>query len=128
MLRDTKNKEWLEDKVIKGRGFAKTLEYPTVNLAKPELLKNNKKGVYLAKVQIGKISYYGLLYYGPRKIFKEVEDIAEIFVLDFNKEIYGRKIKYQLLNFIRCVMDFDSPYDLAGQLKRDLRQAKRMIK
>ena len=115
-------------KVIKGIGLAKTLGYPTVNLENPQILKKRKKGVYLCRAKFNKNYYFGLLYFGPRLIFEEIKDILEIFIFDFNKEIYGKKIMFRLLKYIRGILDFEDTEKLKEQIAIDFETASNLIK
>lgn len=114
--------------VIHGRKMGKKFGFPTINLADPAILSSHQDGVYAARVSIEGNKYSGLLYKGPRLILGETETILEIYLLNFNQEIYGQTVSFRLLGFIRGVMNFNKPQDLKKQLAKDLRQAKRMIK
>lgn len=128
MSQNSGNKLWFKSKIIKGKGIAKTFGYPTVNLHNPEILKGEKEGVYLCEVRISGAIFNGLLYYGPRLVLKENKLIVEIYILEFNKDIYEEDIEYRLKDFIRGVLDFKNFEDLKTQIDKDFAQAKNLIK
>jgi len=121
-------KRWLSGRVIAGRGLAKTLGYPTVNLDNPEIMKSKKQGVYLCKLNFDNKYYFGLLYYGPRLVLGEEHNILEIYIIGFLKDIYGKTIKFHLIKYIRSIMNFDNTLDLKKQIKLDFELALKLIK
>lgn len=120
--------DWFSATVVKGKGLAKKLEYPTLNLDKPWLLSGNKEGVYACRVKIRGNTFKGVLYFGPRLILGETEKILEIFVFDFDKEIYGEIVSFQVLNFIRGVQNFPNFNAFKQQLELDCQKAKEILK
>jgi len=119
MSPDTKN-NWLKGKVIKGAQLGRKLGFPTINLDNPEVMAGFNPGVYASKVKIeGKI-YKGLLYYGPKFIQGETKNALEIYILDFDKEIYGQEVVFQITNFIRPPIKFSDLDLLKKQMNEDL--------
>ncbi|OGG26794.1 hypothetical protein A2960_01330 [Candidatus Gottesmanbacteria bacterium RIFCSPLOWO2_01_FULL_39_12b] len=121
------DKIWLKAKVIEGKKLGRTLGYPTLNLDQPYLLTGKKEGVYACKMKIGGKLYHGALYYGPRLILKEKNNILEIFVFDFTKAIYGQEVSFQVLDYIRPVKKFGNLIDFKKQLESDCRKAKSIL-
>lgn len=115
---------WFKAKVIPGKQIGRTLGYPTLNLSDPKILAGFETGVYAAFVKIGVKIYQGVLYFGPRKVLSETNNIIEIFLLNFGSQIYGEKISFRLIQFIRKVMDFSNFDFLKKQIEKDVNQAK----
>jgi riboflavin kinase/FMN adenylyltransferase len=115
----TDSKKWYQSRVTHGKKLGRTIGYPTINLDNPELLEEEKEGVYGALVNIDGKIYQGALYYGPRKVLKETTNVIEIFVFDFSKELYDQKVTFSLHAFIRGVMDFADFSLLKKQLESD---------
>lgn len=111
---------WYEGIVISGSQLGRTLGFPTANLD-PTILKDvSKGGVYAASVRIDGQAYTGALYIGPRLILDETKRVLEIFVLDFDGDLYGKTLDFQLGGFVRGPMDFDSFEALTAQLEADV--------
>ena len=127
MSQNLKNNSWLLGKIVSGKGLARTMGYPTINLDNPNILAGQKEGVYLTQIKIQKLEYNGLLYYGPRLVLGETNTILEIFVMGFNGSVYGDWIDFRILKFIRGVMDFKSLDDLKKQIELDFDQAIKFI-
>jgi len=118
---------WLSGKIIKGRGLAKKFKSPTLNFSNPNILLEQKEGVYVCFLKINKKRYQGILYYGPRLILNEKENILEIFVFDFDKEIYGETVFFQLADFIRKPKNFSNFNSFKKQLKLDKQKAIKIL-
>jgi riboflavin kinase/FMN adenylyltransferase len=54
----------------------------------------------------------------------DLEPIYEIHILNFNQEIYGKKISFELLDFIREEKKFESLDALKQQVKMDIDKIK----
>ena len=91
----------IKSKIIKGEGIGKSIGFRTANLDVKNLEKANLKkfGVYTCKVKLKEKFYKALLHYGPKKTFNN--DIsAEILIIGFNQDIYGKKLEVEIFNKI----------------------------
>lgn len=122
--------KWYQAKVIKGQKRGKKLGFPTLNLDNPSLLEGFKGGVYAVEVSVDEKVYRGLLYFGPRLIWNETENVLEIYVLDFDKEIYGKTISFKVVKYIREVINFplSNIQAFKAQLKLDVLTAQKIFK
>lgn len=68
-----------------------------------------------------------MLYFGPRLIFKEKENIAEVYLFGFNKEIYGKGIKVKIIKYIRGVSKLETAAQLKNQLQKDEKKVKQIL-
>lgn len=114
---------WFNGRVLKGDQTGRTIGFPTINLD-PSIIEGTidklEKGVYAARVKMHDIIYKGALYYGPRVVKNETHNVLEIHVLDFDKEVYGETIMFEIVHFVRPVMDFNSLERLQEQIKSDI--------
>lgn len=111
---------WYEGVVISGSQLGRTLGFPTANLDVAILDHVTQDGVYAANVRIDSQAYKGALYIGPRLVLDETKRVLEIFVLDFDGDLYGKTLEFQLGTFVRGPMDFDSFDALITQLEADV--------
>jgi len=114
-------------KVIHGSKIGQKLGFPTINLENPNLLEGEKEGVYAVKVKIKNTIYNGLLFYGPRVILGEKNKILEIYLFNFDKQIYGELITFQIASYIRPVKNFASSGKYKKQLAFDSQKAKQIL-
>ena len=68
--------------------------------------------------------YKGIANYGLRPTVSQNEQCAlEVHILDFDKEIYGEKIKVRFLKKIRDEKKFNSLDELKYQIEKDISSA-----
>ena len=121
---------WLEGRVIKGDQTGRTIGFPTINLL-PAILDDRistlEKGVHAAWVKIDSKLYKGALYYGPRVVKNETHDVLEIHILDFDDVVYGDTVSFQIKEFVRPIMDFESLEELKDQITKDILTVRKLL-
>jgi len=114
---------WYQAIVVPGKKMGRFLSFPTINLF-PSLMREQRKGVYASRIKIKGHEYFGVLYYGPRLILGETKNVLEIYVFDFNQEIYGETVSFQPQKYIRGVMNFTDTKSFQAQLQLDCQRAR----
>lgn len=112
--------------VVNGDKLGRQLGYPTANLKieKYKLIPGN--GVYIVRVFIGDRVFKGLLSIGTRPtITDKSEKRVEVYILDFDRDIYGKEIKLEFFKKIRDDQKFDSIDDLVKQMDLDKSEAEK---
>jgi len=121
---------WLKGTILHGDQTGRTIGFPTINLD-PTIIDSNidslEKGVHAAWVKIHDTLYKGALYFGPRIVKNETHNVLEIHVLDFDKEVYGETVMFEIINFVRPIMNFDSIEELKDQIKKDITSVKDLL-
>ena len=114
--------------VVHGQAIGRTLGFPTANISldSPDKLVP-KAGVYAARVSLGDSSLRGMLYIGNRPSVRNHPELhIEVNLLDFNGEIYGRRISISVIDHIRDEQRFESLDQLQEQLAKDKLQTIRL--
>ena len=111
----------LTGKVVKGQQLGRELGFPTANL---ELDSEHKiipsYGVYAAQALIDGVLHNGMLYIGTKPtIDGSSKEVTEINLFDFSQDLYGKKIKLLLHNYIRDDIKFANIESLKVQLGND---------
>lgn len=107
--------------VISGDQRGKQLGYPTANIK----LDDNDKllpglGIYAAIVLIDNEEYKSLLSIGKRPTFyNNGEIIPEVYIYNFDKNIYGQKLTVEVIEKIRREEKFSTPEELISQMHKD---------
>ena len=118
----------LNGKVIKGNGVGRTIKYPTANIEIKEIYKLiPPKGVYLVKIYLGENEFSGMMNIGNRPTINGLNQTIEVHIFDFDKDIYGKKLKVCFVKKIRKEKKFDSLPSLKRQLKKDEENCKRIL-
>jgi riboflavin kinase/FMN adenylyltransferase len=116
-------------KVVHGVGRGHTLGFPTVNLEMSDDLFP-KPGVYAVEVQWNQQVFRGVANIGSNPTFPSLKEgqegrlSLEVFILDFNQEIYGEEIQVGFKKRIRDEIRFDSAAQLVEQIRKDIQWAK----
>ncbi|MBT8183218.1 MAG: bifunctional riboflavin kinase/FAD synthetase [Eudoraea sp.] len=113
--------------VKKGKGLGKQLNFPTANLHVEEEYKLiPKNGVYVVKSLIENKVVFGMMNIGYNPTVNMEQQAAadhpksiEIHFLDFDENLYGKKLQVQIIERIRDEQKFDSLNGLQIQLQKD---------
>ena len=105
----------------------KDIGYPTANLQVNEEDLVPRIGVYVAQVISEGKCYGGVLNLGYNPTFGGQQLLAETHIFDFNKDIYGKPIKLNLLKFVRDEWKFPGIKELAWQISQDVIEAKKVL-
>lgn len=113
---------FLEETVVEGEHLGRQLGFKTANLIYPDNLVTIGKGVYKAKVEYDGQIFDGVANYGLRPtVSNDGKEILEVHILNFDKEIYGEKIKVTFLKKIRDEKKFNSLDELKVQINEDVK-------
>lgn len=115
----------LKGTVIVGRKRGKTLGFPTANIL---LNQDILHGIYISETTLDSLSYPSLTFIGIAETFGETSPLAETYILNFDEDIYGKKITVTLLKKIRHSKKFDSADKLIKQMQKDEQEAKKYFK
>ncbi len=117
--------------VIKGKGRGRNLGFPTANIRAYDVHNEKKlipcEGVYAVVVEVDSISYMGALHIGPKPTFDEMDKVVELHLLDFDRNIYGKQIKIEFIEYVRAVSSFESVQDLIVQMDRDVEKIRKIL-
>ena len=118
---------FLSGKVVKGHSRGKELGFPTANLKIDEDKIIPKNGVYLVKSKIDHQDIYGMMNIGYNPTFNNKSKKIETHFFNLNKNLYGKIIKIELLEYIREEKRFETVDDLIQRLKLDREKCLKLI-
>lgn len=106
--------------VKQGMNLGKRIGFPTANLHLSDPMKAvPKDGVYAVRVALENTIYNGMMNIGTSPTILEKSWGIEIFIDNFNKNIYNKALRVQLIDRIRDEKRFESIDDLVNQIKKD---------
>ena len=111
----------IEGIVVKGNGFGRGFGFPTANVdIQSETKLIPADGVYYVNVNHKGDIFKGLLSIGTNPTIGENgKRTIEAYIMDFDRTIYGEKIRLEVLEFLRPQITFDSIELLIEQMKKD---------
>jgi riboflavin kinase/FMN adenylyltransferase len=111
-------------RVVHGRQLGRDLGFPTANihLARREL---PLEGVYAVLVYVvGEKPLFGVANIGFRPTTSEKDKVFEVYIFNFNDDIYGKRIAIEFCGKIRDEQRFASLEELKLQIEKDIKIAK----
>lgn len=113
--------------VVVGKQLGRQIGFPTMNIYPPndKLLPPN--GVYVSNVFIDDEKFYAVTNIGVNPTVDGDELIVESHIFDFDREIYGKIAKVEILKQVRLEKKFNSLDELKAQIARDILQAKKYL-
>ncbi len=113
-------KFYVEGQVVEGahRG-ADILGFPTINITYPDWKYPVKHGVYKVQVAAEDQVYSGIANFGGRPTFDDDKELLEVYIKDFDGDLYGKNVKVSFVGYMRSIRKFADPAELAAQLEQD---------
>jgi riboflavin kinase/FMN adenylyltransferase len=111
--------------VVHGDNLGKQIGFPTANLsAHSEQFPPN--GVYFAEAKIDNQLLRGLVNLGVRPTVSSGKHarVLEIYLFDFDRDIYGKDVEVRFLKYLRPEKKFASVEALKQQIAEDVRAAR----
>jgi len=117
----------IRGKVVKGRerGGSK-LGFPTANIKLHDELCP-KMGVYAVTVETIKGNYKGVANIGYSPTFDDHLFTIEVHILDFSADIYGTRIRVNMIRRLRDEKKFSSLEELSAQIRSDIETARKLL-
>lgn len=114
--------------VVEGDRRGRTIGYPTANIALEPGCEPHE-GIYAVRVRVegDDTLHHGAGYIGYRPTFETDRLFLEVFIFDFDRDIYGKAITVQFNGFIRPDKKFDNLDGLLTQMKHDCDKAKKIL-
>jgi riboflavin kinase/FMN adenylyltransferase len=108
-----------------GQRRGRTLGFPTANLENIRTLVPGD-GVYAVQVNLDGQARPGAANVGPNPTFGEHARKVEVHLIDFEGDLYGRRLGVTFRKRLRPTRPFAGPADLVEQLRQDVAEARRM--
>ncbi len=119
----------LTGKVIRGKGLGRQLNFPTANLHIEESYKIIPgNGVYVVKSIIDEQQVYGMMNIGTNPTVNGTGISVEVHFLNFESDLYDKKIQVNLFARLRDEQRFASVEALRDQLEKDKKNALDLIR
>lgn len=118
-----------EGTVVHGAGIGHKIGFPTANIVLvEEMMLLPADGVYEVNFSIGASGYKGVMNIGvkPTVDSNSVRTI-EIHLLDFSEDIYGKRVRVELVRRLREEQLFDSMSALRLQIEKDVARVRNNI-
>ena len=116
----------LSQTVTHGFRFGRTIGIPTINFTVPDHVLVPERGVYITRVYLPDgSSFAGVTNVGTRPTVSDSGKVSiETFLLDFDGDLYGRRIRLEFCRRLREEKKFESPQQLKDEVGKNIAQAR----
>jgi riboflavin kinase/FMN adenylyltransferase len=120
----------ISGKIAHGDKLGRTIQFPTINL--PLWTPLPLSGIFAVRVYGLDIAGHGFLLgaanVGTRPTVKENgKPLIEVFLLDFQGDVYGQRVVVEFVKRIRAEEKFDSLDAMTVQMKRDIEEVRQVF-
>lgn len=118
----------LEGQVIHGQHRGSSIGFPTANIALSKEYIMPKPGVYACFATVDDQRYAGMCNIGHNPTFNYQQELSfEVHLFHIQKDLYGKRMQVELVQYIRPEMKFKNIQNLILQLNQDQRDIQRIL-
>jgi riboflavin kinase/FMN adenylyltransferase len=117
---------FLAGAVVHGRERGRKIGFPTANL-EPATECVPPDGVYATRMILPDGGFAAITNIGMRPTFGETSRSIEAHIFDFNRDLYGMRVKLEFVERIRIEQKFESAEALSRQIADDVARAKEIL-
>ncbi len=120
----------IEGRVEHGDKRGGAIGFPTANLPMGEY-QHPARGVYAVRAKVGrggKAKWLdGVANFGTRPTFKGRDEVFEVHLLNFSGDLYDKRLRVAVIDYIRSEVRFSNPDELKAQIAADCGEASRIL-
>jgi riboflavin kinase / FMN adenylyltransferase len=117
----------IEGVVVEGQHLGRQLGFPTANVGAGDYVRP-KLGVYATRTRLADgREVPGVANFGENPTTGLVEARLEVFLFDFDEDLYGQTLETDLIAFLRPELNFSGLETLVDQIKLDVAQARKRL-
>ena len=113
----------ISGRVANGDQLGRTIGFPTANISIKRKL-SPVLGVYSVLIEHNSKMYAGVCNVGKRPTLGGTKTLLEVFIFDFNQEIYGDPVKVVFKQKCRDEIKFGSIEELKKQIQKDVEKSR----
>jgi len=117
----------LEGYVITGTGRGADLGFPTANLDIEPERALPEDGIYATWAYIDNQRYQSVTNIGKRPTFGESERTVEVYIINFQGNLYRHELKIDIIERLRREERFNTIEELKKQIEEDIKQASAIL-
>ena len=118
---------FVEGEVVKGAQRGRMLGFPTANIAL-DASNRLRHGVYAVTLEARETLHWGVASFGKRPTFDDGPPLLEVFVFDFDGDLYGETVEVAFYDFLRGEEKFASVEALIAQMHADVEAARATLR
>jgi riboflavin kinase/FMN adenylyltransferase len=112
--------------VVRGAGRGSKLGFPTANVERVDTLLP-PDGIYAGKAWVEKNAFPAAISLGTNPTFNEQALKVEVYLLDYQGDLYDRPLQVDFITRLRDTIKFDSAEKLIDQMTHDVEETRRIV-
>jgi len=112
----------LRGHVVAGAGRGAALGFPTANLEPNPEQALPADGVYASRASINGKDFLSLTNIGTKPTFGDKRRAAEVYIVDYQGDLYGHEIQVEFVEQLRSEKKFNSVEELKKQMTEDVKR------
>jgi riboflavin kinase/FMN adenylyltransferase len=117
----------LHGRVIAGASRGAKLGFPTANLEVDPEQALPAEGVYASQTYIDGEAHKSMTYIGKNPTFGGQQCTVEIYILDYEGNLYGSQLEVDLIERLRGEQQFATAEELKQQISQDVKQGREIL-
>jgi riboflavin kinase / FMN adenylyltransferase len=118
----------MRGQVVDGDKRGRTLGFPTANLVPDPRFVVPDHGIYACRAEVAGETHVAAVNVGVRPTFKTGRGLlVEAFLLDFDRDLYGRELRLFFLERLRGERRFETVDALIEQTGKDVEETRRIV-
>lgn len=117
----------LRGRVISGASRGAKLGFPTANLEVDPEQALPAEGVYVSQAYINGEAHKSMTYIGKNPTFGGHQCTVEVYILDYQGDLYGSQLEVDLIERLRGGQQFATAEELKEQISRDVKQGREIL-
>jgi riboflavin kinase / FMN adenylyltransferase len=113
--------------VVAGFGRGKGLGFPTANMDVEPKQALPPDGVYATRAYVDGQTFQSLTSIGLRPTFGKGNRSIEVYILDYQGDLYGKNLKVEFIERLRPEKKFTSPEELSKQIEEDVARGREIL-
>ncbi len=120
---------YLSGEVIRGAGRGRTINFPTANIDYPNSKVIPSNGIYACWAHLGNERFMAATNIGFNPTFTPDRQTPslEAYLLDFDRDIYGQRLKLEFVSRIRNELKFNSVEALIWKIQEDVDKTRELL-
>ena len=117
----------LSGPVVVGDKRGRLLGFPTANIEVPPDRAFLADGIYATRALLDNRLLDSITYVGSKPTFEGETRATEVYIFDFDEDVYGRHLSVDFLALVRSDMRFSGVQELIEQMNNDVAEARKVL-
>lgn len=113
--------------VVPGRHLGRTIGIPTANLELPEEVVQLRRGVYVCRARLEEESFPAVTNVGTRPTVGGSHVTVEPWLLDFDRNLYGKTLTLEFYSYLRPEVKFPSLEALREEIQKNALEVRKFF-